>query len=100
MIEPNEIKGGYKVIRVDGSELFVESKPTIGKIQASIGCECCDTVTLDRRNEIIMIVDDTGMIDSNPVNEKATALAREVFGQSYPYSIHGDVAICWDGDFA
>lgn len=100
MINVKDIQGGYKVIRVDGSESFVEEKPTIRKIQASIGCECCDTVTIDRRNEIIMLVDDVGMIDGKPVNRKATALALEAFGPQYPYSIHGDAAIVWDGDFA
>ena len=100
MITAKDIQGGYKLIRVDGSESFVEGKPTIGKIQASIGCDCCDSVTIDRRNQIIMLVDDTGMVDGKPVNRKATALAAEAFGPQYPYSIHGDVAIVWDGDFA
>ena len=92
--------GTYKVIRVDGDEEVREMKPTITRIHADIGCECVDTVTLDREREIIMMVDDTGAIDGKPVNRKATAFMQEVFGPQYPNSIHGDVAIVWDGDFA
>lgn len=96
MVEP----GSYRIIRVDGSEEVVNQKPTIGKIHAAIGCDCLDMVLLDREREIVMAVDDTGMVDGKPVNPKATALAREAKGQSYPWSIHGDVVIVSDKDFA
>ena len=95
----DEFKGGYKLIPVEGEEMFVEQKPSIGLIQKAIGCDCCDTVTLDRGEQVLMIVDDTGMVDGKPVNRRATALAQLAFGPQYPYSIHGDVAVVWDGDF-
>lgn len=94
------LKGGYRLIRVDGTESLVEQKPTIRAIQRDIGCQVCDTVTLDGTNMIIMVVDDTGMLDRKPINRKASEMVRSVFGPQYPYDIHGDVAIVWDGDFA
>jgi len=93
-------RGEFKVIKVDGTEVMFSEKPSISKIQREIGCECCDSVTLDRKKGIIMMCDDTGMLDRKPVNEKATALARKAFGQQYPYSIHGNVAIVNGEDFA
>ncbi len=96
-------RGQYRIIRVDGSETVVEEKPTIKAAHKAIGCNCIDTVTLTRGRHhaiIVMLVDDTGMIDGKPVNEKATEMARVVFGPAYPYSIHGDVVIANDGDFA
>jgi hypothetical protein len=50
--------------------------------------------------EIVMMVDDTGMIDGKPINPKATELYRGVCRPGTPYSIHGDVAIVNDEDFA
>jgi hypothetical protein len=47
-----------------------------------------------------MIVDDTGMIDHKPVNAKATELYRAKCNPGTPFSIHGDVAIVNDADFA
>jgi hypothetical protein len=93
-------QGSFLIIRVDGSEELIGQRPSIAKIHKAIGCECLDMVTLDRKREIVMVVDDTGMVDGKPVNAKATALAREAKGQPYPYSIHGDVAIVNDRDFA
>lgn len=93
-------RGRYKIIRVDGTEIVRPNRPSIQKIQQEIGCECCDTITLRRDPPIVMIVDDTGMVDHKPVNPKATELARAVFGPEYLYSIHGDVAIVNDEDFA
>lgn len=92
-------KGAYRVIRVDGTDTVIHSKPTLRAVHEAIGTACVDTVILDRVCQVVMIVDDTGMVDGKPVNEKATALAREAFGSRYPHSIHGDVAIVNDEDF-
>jgi hypothetical protein len=92
--------GEYRIIRANGEEFDVNEKPSIAKIQREIGCTCVDTVTLDRTTMAIMVCDDTGMLDNKPINEKATQLARKAFGTQYPYSIHGDVAIVNDEDFA
>jgi hypothetical protein len=64
-------RGAYLIIRVDGSEEDVEGKPTLPAIYRAIGCESIDTVILTEhagRPALIMLVDDTGMIDHKPVN--------------------------------
>lgn len=97
----NIIKPGqYKVIRVDGTETMHEEKVTLGKIYNAIGSESIDTVILDPTNEQIMCVDDTGMLDCRPINEKATALYRAVCRPGTLGNIHGDVVIVNDADFA
>jgi hypothetical protein len=93
-------RGEYLIIRVDGSEEVVTGKPTLEKVYAAIGCECIDTVLLDRASETLMMVDDTGMIDGRPINAKATKLYHSVCRPGTVHSIHGDVAIVNDGDFA
>lgn len=95
----NQKSGEYKIIRVNGEESVVKSKPSLRAICQQIGCETVDTVTLNRNTMTIMVCDDTGMLDNKPINEKATTLARQAFGTQYPYSIHGDVAIVNDEDF-
>lgn len=92
--------GEYRIIRINGDEYTVKAKPTIRAIADAIHAQTVDTVTLNRNTMVIMIVDDTGMLDNKPVNPKATELARQAFGQQYPHSIHGDVAIVNDEDFA
>jgi hypothetical protein len=93
-------RGQYKVMLVDGTETVHEGKPPIAEIERLIGCDALDTVTLDRKRQTVMFLDDTGMLTRKPVNEKATAQMKQAFGQQYPYSIHGHVVICNDGDFA
>jgi hypothetical protein len=93
-------KGSYKVIRVDGAETVHEGKSSIKDIAMLVGCNTLDTVTIDRKRRTVMFVDDTGMIDGKPVNPKATALYRAVCKPGTLHSIHGDVVICNDGDFA
>ena len=97
-------RGTYLLIRVDGTEELFEGKPRIEEQQRLIGCNTCDVVTLERtpygEARTIMIVDDTGMVDHKPVNEKATAIARTVFGPGYRWTIHGNVIIADDRDFA
>lgn len=91
----------FKVIKVDGTESVIHEKASLEEIYKRIGCECIDTVTLTRRHgqaEIVMCVDDVGMIDGKPVNRKATELYHAVCKPG-AQSIHGDVAIVWDQDF-
>jgi hypothetical protein len=96
--------GQWLVVRVDGTEEPKEGRPTTGLIHREIGAECCDSVILtfghDRQAEVVMMVDDTGMIDRKPVNEKATALYHTRCKPGTVYAIHGDVAIVLDADFA
>ena len=96
-------RGEYRIIRVDGTEELVEEKPTFDRVYKAIGCDCVDTVILDKRTSLptqIMMVDDTGMIDGKPVNPKATSLYHSICKPGTIWAIHGDVAIVHDGDFA
>jgi hypothetical protein len=67
-------------------------------------CVCADTITVRMGGNrssvqpILMMVDDTGMVDGLPVNELATAIMKRV--KNYPYDIHGVAVIVNDGDFA
>jgi hypothetical protein len=92
--------GSYWIIRTDGSETLYEERPTLWQIRHAIGCTSLDTVVIDHKNQIIMFVDDTGMIDGRPVNPKATQLYHSVCKPGTVWSIHGDVAIVNDKDFA
>ncbi len=99
-------RGKWLVIRCDGSQeekTWNGGKASTLAIHTAIGCDCCDTVVLRKsadsmEAEIVMMVDDTGMIDGKPINQKATELYHQV--RRTPYSIHGDVAIVNDEDFA
>jgi len=97
-------RGQYRIIRTDETESTVVLKPAIEVIRKIINApQSLASVTLSRNDhgaEVVMMVDDTGMIDGKPVNDKATALAREAFGETYPHKIHGDVIIVNDEDFA
>src|SRR5258706_472061 len=93
-------RGQYRIIRTDGTEVLVGSKPTLKQIYKQIGCTCIDTVTLSHERQIVMMVDDTGMVDGKPVNEKATALYHERCKPGTVHAIHGDVALVNDEDFA
>lgn len=91
--------GECRLIRVDGQEVLLCERPTIAMIAQRIGASCLDTVNIDRENKQVMLVDDTGMIDGKPVNEKATALYRRICIPGSTGTIHGDVVIVNDGDF-
>jgi hypothetical protein len=96
-------KNTWKVIRTDGTEEVFPGRAFIRSIEKAIGANCLDSVTLTRhasRAQIVMMVDDTGMIDHKPVNPRATELYLAVCKPGTVYSIHGDVALVWDGDFA
>lgn len=96
-------RGEYLIVRVDGSVELHEGRPSIREVSRDIGAETLDTVILTRhggRATVVMMVDDTGMIDHRPVNPKATELYHGVCKPGTIYAIHGDVAIVHDGDFA
>lgn len=93
-------QGEYRVIRTNGLEELHEEKPTLDRIHKAIQCDTFDTITLDHNKEIVMLVDDTGMVDRKPVNPKATALYHSICKPGTVWQIHGDVAIVNDKDFA
>ncbi len=95
-------RGTYMIIRIDGSEEFFIGAPYMATIERQIGATGLDTVTLTRKGrdaDLVMIVDDTGMIDGRPVNPIATSYYHAICKPNTPFSIHGDVAIVHDGDF-
>jgi len=92
-------RGQYRVIRVDGTETVHQGKPTIAEIERIIGCSGLDTVTIDRKRQTVMFVDDTGMTDNKPVNPKGTALYHSVCKPGTVHQIHGDVIVLNDKDF-
>jgi hypothetical protein len=53
-------RGEYKVILIDGTETVHQGKSSIAEIQRLIGFNSCDTVTIDRRRQTVMFVDDMG----------------------------------------
>jgi hypothetical protein len=86
--------GTFKIIRVDGTETLHErTERYIRDIGTLLGCDALDTVTIDRKRQTVMFVDDTGMVDGKPVNAKATALYHAVCKPNTIHQIHGDVAI-------
>lgn len=97
----NDVKpGSYWIIRVDGSETLIEGNPNVRQVAREIGAEVLDTVIVDRRRMIVMLVDDTGMVDGKPVNSKATEFYHSVCRPGTVFAIHGDAALVFDGDFA
>jgi len=91
--------GESRLIRVDGQEAVLSERPTIAMIRRRLRAQSLDTITIDRENRQIMAVDDTGMIDGKPVNEKATLLYRQICVPGSMGTIHGDVMIINDSDF-
>jgi hypothetical protein len=94
--------GEYLLIAVDGTVTRIPKKAVSRTIAREIGAEFFDTVILRRSNgmaEIVMILDDTGMVEGKPVNSKATELYHSVCIPGTLFSIHGDVAIVNDKDF-
>ena len=89
-----------KLIRTSGKIEVMEIAKTdaIGHISRLIGANGLDTVNL--RDGNVMLVDDTGVIDNRPVNALATEFYRAICRPGTMYSIHGDVAIVIDKDFA
>ena len=101
-------RGTHLVIPVDGPPRLVNEKPTIPKAYKEIStpdreCVCVDTITLrmagagHAKDPIVMLVDDTGMLDGLPANDVAFYIAHEV--KHYPHLIHGTVVIVNDADF-
>ena len=86
----------HRLIRTDGTETILDHRPSFDDIRRLIGCDGLDTVTIDRRRQTVMFVDDTGMIDGRPVNPKATALYRAICKPGTLPAIHGDVVILDD----
>lgn len=96
--------GQWKVARVNGIIEVLLERPTIRGICEAIGADTLDSVTLrdaqGRPSGVVMMVDDSGLIDGKPVNPAATKLYHSVCRPGTTHPICGDVAIVNDGDFA
>ena len=102
-------QGTYLVVNTNQEAKLVEEKPTLEKVYAAIStpertCLLCDTITLKipgaggTGQRIVMMVDDTGMLDDLPKNSLAFYIAHTIKG--YPHDIHGTAVIINDMDFA
>lgn len=91
-----------RLIRADGTTEELPGRVSLAKICKLIGAATCDTVMLKHlgRPLCVMVVDDTGMIDGRPINAEATKLYHANCRPGNPFSIHGDVVIVPDEDFA
>lgn len=90
-----------RVIRADGTETVLDRPVSIPGICRLIDAAMLDTVRLRHLGAPawVMLVDDTGMIDGRPVNEKATALYHANCRPGTAHQIHGDVVVVPDSDF-
>lgn len=88
--------GEYRVIRTSGEDFIIHEKPTLNRVKKSIGADYIDCVTISfsagHVADLVMMVDDTGMIDGKPLNGTASIVAGT--------DIYGDAAIIHDCDFA
>lgn len=103
-------RGTYLVITTEGEAKLVREIPTIHAVHRAIStadrrCVRCDTINLEvigagrtRGDRIVMMVDDTGMIDDLPINQLAFYIANMIKG--YPHDIHGTAVVLNDEDFA
>lgn len=86
----------YRVIRTSGDDFIIREKPTLKKVKKSICADHIDCVTISfsagHVADLVMMVDDTGMIDGKPFNSAASIEAGT--------DIYGDAAIIHDCDFA
>ena len=90
-----------EILRTDGrsEEHHVGKHIAIDWVTRMIGAPgALDTVNL--RDGRVMLVDDTGLVDGKPRNEKATELYLGVCRPGVDAFIAGDVAIAVDEDFA
>lgn len=117
MTLPTVEKNTILVIRTDGREEVVKSKPKVTAMYALIGAESLDFVRIGKLipNDLTMAVDDLGWetetIDHGdgrievkpirarkPINAKATALYLAICRPGTTHQIVGDVAIFHDED--
>ena len=101
-ILPTIQRGQYLILRANGNMKRVDEKPTLKAIYKAIGCDCIDTIMLDRERQLVMMVDDNGAITEppKPVNENATIMYHSICRPGTTWPIRGDVALVNDEDFA
>ena len=91
-----------KLIRVDGTEVPLHGPHALDDVRQMIGADTLCTVNLRHMGPPlhVMLADDTGAITGKPVNERATALYQQRCWPGATATIHGDVVIVPDSDYA
>ena len=87
------------LIRADGKVEPFNRQASTTDIARLIGAQTLDVVNL-RKFGLVMLVDDTGLIDGKPANQEATRHYHSVCRPGTTQNIAGDVAIVPDEDFA
>jgi hypothetical protein len=87
------------LIRADGKVEPFNRQASTAAIARMIGADGIDVVNL-RKFGLVMLVDDTGLIDGKPANPEATRQYHSVCRPGTTQHIAGDVAIVPDEDFA
>lgn len=90
-----------QIIRIDGTREMLTERVSIAQIEAMIGAQVLDTVTLRHLGHPlhVMCVDDLGHQKGLPVNEKATSLYHASCLPGTMHQIRGDVVVVPDSDF-
>lgn len=86
----------HRLIRTDGTQQVLDARPSFDEIRRLIGCDALDYVTINRRRQTLMLVDDTGVIDGKPVNAEATRRYHRICKPGTVHQVHGDVVILDD----
>lgn len=84
-----------RLIRVNGEDRTITPTSrefTNKELHELMSCRYLTGINLGGPEGLYMFIDDTGLIDGKPVNEKATEIAR-TYKPGYPHKVHGDVVI-------
>ena len=93
-------RGHYVVLRTTGAierGEFPKGVRLLETVHKLIDCEAIDAVMIDREHEIVILVDDVGVLIDKPINHIATALYHATRRTSNP--LVGDAVVCHDRDF-
>lgn len=95
--------GGYVAIMASGGVAIMKGKPDVSLICEVIDCDTLDSVTLSHKPdgvpELVMMVDDEGLLNNSPPNLEASKLAWKALGPGFVHQIHGNVVIVNDDHF-
>lgn len=101
-------QGTYLILGTDDEANLVQETPTLAKVREAIStperkCKYVDTVNLKLPGagsfgkRIVMLVDDTGMLDDLPTNGLAFHVVSSING--FSHDIHGTAVVVNDYDF-
>lgn len=115
---PKVEAGSFLVVRADGSEAVVRTKPTLPALREAIGAETLEFVRIGKLDgtDLVMAIDDRGydseMVEvapghfklnpvkaNKPPNAKASNFYWWICRPGTTHQIVGDVALFHDDDF-